>query len=273
MILPVGASVRRVSSLQPVRGPVPEVIESVRTWLAATAEPDPLIVQTSGSTGRPKRVVLSRRAMVASANATHARLGGPGRWLLTLPVSYVAGIQVVIRSLLAGHDPVVAAEHESFTEAAGECAYVSLVPTQLVRLLESDPDALAGFETVLRGGGPIDPALRAAAVDRGVHVVATYGSSETAGGCVYDGVPLDGVRLKVRDGEPIRIGGATLFDRYDADPQLTAQAVVDEIVAAGGQELFELRNRHILVPQKPGAAGVVTEIRGEGAHENGLYRT
>lgn len=210
-----------------MRGTVPEVIESLRAWLEARAEPDPLIVETSGSTGEPKRVVLSRQAMSASAIATHDRLGGPGRWLLALPVSYVAGVQVVLRSLLAGHDPAVATEHESFAEAARGCTYVSLVPTQLVRLLESDPEALAGFEAVMVGGGPVDAALLVAAEELGVRVVTTYGSSETSGGCVYDGVPLDGVLLDVRDGEPLRIGGPTLFEGYDGDPELTAQSLVD----------------------------------------------
>lgn len=230
MILPVGASVCRVSSLQPVRGTTPAVIEAVRAWLGAADEPEPLIVETSGSTGHPKRVMLSRRAMLASANATHERLGGPGRWLLTLPVSYVAGLQVVIRSLLAGHDPAATTDtagHRSFAQAARGCDYVSLVPTQLVRLLETDAEVLAGFDTVLLGGGPIDPALRSAAEGLGVHVVATYGSSETSGGCVYDGVPLDGVQLEVSDGKPIRIGGPTLFDGYAGDPGLTAEALVD----------------------------------------------
>lgn len=217
-----------------MHGSTPEVIAAVRAWLDAADEPEPLIVETSGSTGRPKRVVLSRAAMVASARATHERLGGPGRWLLTLPASYVAGLQVVIRSLVAGEEPVVLDDHASFAAAAAECAagpaaYLSLVPTQLRRMLASevDAEALAGFDAVLLGGGPIDPTLRVEAEGRGIRVVATYGSSETSGGCVYDGVPLDGVELDVRDGEPIRIGGPTLFEGYQGDPDLTARALVD----------------------------------------------
>ncbi|KRF16654.1 AMP-dependent synthetase [Nocardioides sp. Soil797] len=215
-----------------MHGTTPEVIAAVRAWLDAADEPEPLIIETSGSTGRPKRVVLSRAAMVASARATHARLGGPGRWLLTLPASYVAGLQVVIRSLVAGEEPVVLDDHASFAAAAAECAagpaaYLSLVPTQLRRLLETDAEALAGFDSVLLGGGPMDPAQRVEAEGRGIRVVTTYGSSETSGGCVYDGVPLDGVELDVRDGEPIRISGPTLFEGYDGDPELTARALVD----------------------------------------------
>ena len=217
-------------SLRPLRGSTPEVVAALRDWLAVEAEPEPLVVETSGSTGRPKRVLLSRRALTASATATHQRLGGPGRWLLALPASYVAGLQVVVRSLLAGHEPAVLGD-QPFAAAARGCRYVSLVPTQLHRLLADavDRDALAGFHAVLLGGGPMDPGLRARAEAAGVQVVATYGSSETCGGCVYDGVPLDGVEVDLdeQEGGRIRIRGPVLFDGYDGDPGLTAETLVD----------------------------------------------
>jgi len=224
--------------LRPVAGPPREVVAALGGWLAAPAEPEPLVVETSGSTGRPKRVLLSRRAVLASVRATERRLGAGGRWLLALPISYVAGLQVACRSLVAGHEPVHAEEHDSFvaaTEAlvsstpAGVDLFVSLVPTRLHRML-TDPaqtQALRAFHTVLLGGGPADPALRAAAEEAGVRVIATYGSSETAGGCVYDGYALDGVALAIgRDGR-VRIGGPTLFDGYEGDPGLTASVLED----------------------------------------------
>ncbi len=215
-----------MSHLRPVRGSTPEVVAAVRDWLAADADPEPLVVETSGSTGRPKRVLLSRRAVIASATATHERLGGPGRWLLTLPASYVAGLQVVVRSLIAGHEPAVAGD--DLAAAAAGCRYVSLVPTQLHRMLATHASTLAGFDAVLLGGGPIDPALRADAEAAGVRVVATYGSSETSGGCVYDGLPLDGVQVAVDEADGrIRIAGPVLFDGYDGDPELTARTLVD----------------------------------------------
>jgi O-succinylbenzoic acid--CoA ligase len=217
--------------LRPVGGPTRDVVAAVGGWLESSDEPEPLIVETSGSTGRPKRVLLSRRAVLASVRATERRLGASGRWLLTLPASYVAGLQVVCRSLVAGHEPVLLEEHASFAEAvaAGSPAFVSLVPTQLHRMLEAPAEAAAlrAFHTVLLGGGPVDASLRARAADAGVRVVATYGSSETAGGCVYDGHPLDGVALAIgRDGR-VRIGGPTLFEGYDGDPALTAESLVD----------------------------------------------
>ena len=94
------------SSLRPVRGTAAEVLALLRDWESAE-DPEPLVIETSGSTGRPKRVVLSRKAMRASADATHARLGGPGQWLLTVPPTYVAGLQVLFRSVRAGTEPVV----------------------------------------------------------------------------------------------------------------------------------------------------------------------
>ncbi|GAA4700893.1 AMP-binding protein [Nocardioides conyzicola] len=201
-------------------------VRELDAWLAAE-DPEPWVVETSGSTGRPKRVVLSRAAVRASVAASARRLGGSGRWLLALPASYVAGVQVICRSLVAGHDPVLLEEHESFAAASRDADFVSLVPTQLHRLLETDAEALQSFHTVLLGGGPIDPALRRRAEGAGVRVVATYGSAETAGGCVYDGYALDGVAVALDPGGRIRIGGPTLFERYDGDPDGTAEVLVD----------------------------------------------
>ena len=213
-----------------LRGTSGEVVAALTAWVGADDE-EPLIVETSGSTGRPKRVVLSRRAVLASVRATARRLGGEGRWLLALPPAYVAGAQVVCRTVVAGQAPVLLEEHGSLAAAvaAGSPAYTSLVPTQLHRMLE-DPDdvaALSTLRTVLLGGGPIDLALRKRAERAGVTVVATYGSAETAGGCVYDGIALDGVGLAVETDGRLRISGPTLFDGYDGDPALTARVLVD----------------------------------------------
>ena len=194
-----------------------------------------LVVGTSGSTGAPKQTALSVRALRASARATerffadHPSIGSskprrvvsedPAQWLLALPAHYVAGAQVLARSVLAGTTPVVAASvtdgvsftPEVFLNAAEQlsCArrFVSLVPTQVHKLLEAAEaspalgseiyDALGQFTGILLGGAPASASLLAAACELGLNVVTTYGSAETAGGCVYSGVALPGVRLRV----------------------------------------------------------------------------
>lgn len=226
---------RRVTSLRPVEGTSSEILRLLAAWEAAD-DPAPLVVATSGSTGRPKRVVLSRAAMRASAAATEARLGGPGVWVLNLPPTYVAGVQVLYRSVLAGTTPVLfpddlvaAAAAASTSGGSASRRYVSLVPTQLVRALaeEKEAEALPSFDTVLVGGGPLDPVVRADAERRGIRVVQTYGMSETCGGCVYDGHPLDSVAVKVDASGEVLLAGPVLFDGYEDDPARTAEVLVD----------------------------------------------
>ena len=248
-ILALGSSVRRVVLLSPRGGP-DEVVDQLRGWLN---RPDDvrLCVETSGSTGTPKRVVLSRAAVLASGAATERRLGGSGRWVLMLPPTYVAGVQVVVRSLVAGR--------RTGGAVAGR--------GRLVHLARADPAppaprspatrcAARAMHTILLGGGPIDPALRLRASDEGLRVVATYGASETAGGCVYDGVPLDGVAVGTeRADQDRRAHGvrrvrrrprahrATLVDgwfltadagRLDDDGRLQVLGRLDDVVISGG---------------------------------------
>lgn len=189
-----------------------------------------VIIRTSGSTdGRGHLVGLSLAALTASARATLARLGGEGQWLTSLPVQGVAGFQVVLRSVLAGVRPVVFAPGGGFDAALfarraaaldpGARRYLSLVPTQLHRALASASEPLATFDAVLVGGAALDPGLRRRADAAGVRVVRTYGATETSGGCVYDGMPLDGVQVELRDGL-IHLGGPVLATRYlDTDAQ------------------------------------------------------
>ncbi|MFL6156926.1 MAG: AMP-binding protein [Marmoricola sp.] len=221
------------SSLWPVSGDAAGILALLREWDAAPA-PRPLVIATSGSTGLPKKVVLSREALRASALATAERLGGPGRWVLNLPPTYVAGVQVLYRSVVAGTEPVVTADLvDARTRISGR-SYVSLVPTQLIRLLRdrndgtaADVEALAAFDAVLIGGGPLDPSVRVEAEEVGVRVVQTYGMSETCGGCVYDGVPLGGVEVRIADDGQVLLRGPVLFDGYADEPDRTAAAFSD----------------------------------------------
>jgi O-succinylbenzoic acid--CoA ligase len=224
-----------------------------------------LIVGTSGSTGAPKGVELSAAALVHSARASLARLGArPGeRWLCCLPGSYIAAIGVLVRSLVGGTDPVLADRADAETVAASGCAHVSLVPTQLRRLLDVDKATpLAGFRSVLLGGAAAPAGLLEAARAARVPVVTTYGMTETCGGCVYDGVPLDGVRVEIRDGADdgggrIWIGGPVLFSGYrdqrrgrqgawfrtgdlgylDASGRLVVRGRADDVINTGGYKV------------------------------------
>jgi o-succinylbenzoate---CoA ligase len=206
-----------VARLDPVSGSPHELTELLRAW-DDDPRPRPLVVETSGSTGRPKRVRLSRGAMRASVDATHRYLGGPGQWLLALPPHHVAGVQVLYRNVRARQEPVVLGGSwaEAVAAMTGPRRYTSVVPTQLVRLLDEGGVApLATLDAVLVGGGPLDPLRRREAEDAGVHVVATYGMSETCGGCVYDGWPLDGVAIKISDEGEVMLTGSMLFEGYD----------------------------------------------------------
>ncbi|MGL5864453.1 MAG: o-succinylbenzoate--CoA ligase [Dermatophilaceae bacterium] len=194
-----------------------------------------VVVGTSGSTGRPKLALLTTAALDASARATHARLGGPGQWLLALPAHHIAGLQVLVRSLHADTRPVALPAGRftasGFAAAAARLEpglrhYTALVPTQLARLVD-DADgvrALGAFDAVLVGGAAMPFWLSRRALAAGVAVVPTYGSSETAGGCVYAGRPLDGARHALDPDGRVRLGGATIAHGYLGRPALTTEA-------------------------------------------------
>lgn len=201
-----------------------------------------LVVTTSGSTGTPKRAVLTAAALRASAGGTHEYLGGPGQWVLAMPAQHIAGLQVMLRSIAAQEQdsggPLLvvdacngfgAAEFAQTTATlAGGRAYTSLVPTQLTRLL-ADPVGLAAlrrYDAVLVGGAASARALLARAEREGVHAVTTYGMSETAGGCVYDGAALSCTRIRLDDGR-VWLGGHTLASGYLDRPDLSAAAFVE----------------------------------------------
>ncbi|PWJ45789.1 O-succinylbenzoic acid--CoA ligase [Quadrisphaera granulorum] len=223
--------------------------------LRAAAHPDlplsggaALVLATSGSTGEAKAVELSADALVASARATATRLGGHGRWLLALPLEHVAAWQVLVRSAVAGTQPVVAPPGNPIAlpgavaalsaDARGLPLYASLVPTQLARALElpEAAAALARLDAVLLGGAAAPAPLLVRAEQAGVRVVRTYGSTETSGGCVYDGWALDGVAVALEPGGEgeeddddegrVLLSGPVLATGYRGWPDLTAETFV-----------------------------------------------
>ncbi|WP_427870381.1 AMP-binding protein [Leucobacter luti] len=233
-VLPVGPDVdpEAIAAIQ--REPLPE----------GTA----VVVRTSGSSGIPKAVALTADALRASAEATHERFGGPGQWLVALPAHLISGLQMLVRSELAGTRPVFldgGFDPERFLAAVDEMdaaamdaeaaarRYVSLVPVQLSRLLdraETDPDtvdALRSFDAVLVGGQSVSLALRRRAHELGVKLRRSYGMTETAGGCVYDGVEIGETRIRIRAGE-VQIAGPSLAAGYLGDAAQTAERFITE---------------------------------------------
>jgi o-succinylbenzoate---CoA ligase len=238
-----------------------------------------LIVETSGSSGKPKRVTLSREAILASANASQIRLGGPGQWLLALPINFVAGANVLIRSLVADTQPVLMNTSVPFTaEAFARAAslmtatrrYTSLVPTQLGRIATAIEDAfspsgkndfllaqLRKFDAILVGGQAPQDEVIERLTELGVKIVTTYGMTETGGGCVYDGLPLDGVKLSLV-GNRIEIAGPVLaseiaddsgvqpigesfvtndLGEFDDSGRLRVLGRIDRVIVSGGLKI------------------------------------
>lgn len=259
------------ASLSPVDGSAREVLEALRPWVAAGGSP--LVMRTSGSTGEPKSIRLSHAAVLASAHAALERLGGPGQWLSALPPTGVGGLQVLVRSIVAGTEPVFLDEHADVAAAAeamsGVRRYASLVPTQLFRLVEAGRAGdLASFDAVLLGGAAAPRAVLDRAAAAGVRIVRTYGMTETCGGCVYDGLPLDGVRLRIEDDGRVAIAGSVLADgmgewlvtndlgRLDADGRLSVLGRADQVAVSGGVNV-PLAAVESVLRDEPGVLDVV----------------
>jgi o-succinylbenzoate---CoA ligase len=226
-----------------------------------------LVIATSGSTGQPKGTELSGAALLASARASMQRIGAAAgeRWLCCLPTFHISGLGVLVRSLLAGVAPVIADRLEPGTLAASGCVHVSMVPTQLRRMLDAGAD-LSGVRTILLGGAAIPAGLLDEARAAGVRVVTTYGMSETCGGCVYNGMPLDEVQLDIGPGDRIRIAGPVLFSGYWLRPDLTAPVrdgrwfVTSDIGTIGPSGELRVRGRADDVINTGGEKVVAAEV-------------
>jgi o-succinylbenzoate---CoA ligase len=196
-----------------------------------------LVVETSGSTAKPKRVAISADALLASAAASASAMGGDGQWLLALPAHYIAGLNVLVRSIASQTTPVILADGPfdpiAFARAAermdGELRFTSVVPAQLARLLDEPQSipALRRFDRILVGGQSTPDVLVDRAAELGIAITRTYGSSETCGGCVYDGVAIGNTRARLTAGQ-IELTGAVLAEGYLDDEERTAAAFVDD---------------------------------------------
>ncbi|KQB84365.1 o-succinylbenzoate--CoA ligase [Corynebacterium oculi] len=279
-------------SLLPLPDNDPARAELLRTTQRVGQEINPevaLVVGTSGSIGTPKGAELTAANLVSSADATHQALGGEGTWLLAMPGHYIAGLQVLVRSLVAGTEPIcldlrsgfsVPAFAQAVRRLAGGRAYTSLTPAQLLKALDclEGIEALRTLSAVLVGGGPLRAADARSAAELGIRVVRTYGASETSGGCVYDGRPLPGARVRLGEQDRIYLGGPMIARGYrnapgheafaqegwfatsdagaldDAD-RLTVRGRLDAVINSGGLKLHpEVLEEHLR--NVPGVAEV-----------------
>jgi len=154
---------------------------------------DALVIASSGSTGSPKGIIHTHSSLLAGAKASASRLqlGASDHWLVCIPVSHVGGFSVIARALLTGAALTLlpAFDVAAVQEAAKNGAtHTSLVATALSRI-----DTFL-FKSILLGGSSAPDNLPS-------NVITTYGMTETGGGVVYNGQPLDNVEIKIVDGE------------------------------------------------------------------------
>ena len=209
-------------------------------------------IGTSGSTGSPKEVLLSASAVLASARASNKFIGAiPGQtWSLLLPLTHIAAVNVIVRANELGTVAIDCRDCEGEYPIAD---YTSIVPTQLFRALHGDENLLNHLKStkaVLVGGAALSASLRNQAKAAGIRIITTYGMTESCGGCVYDGVALDGVEIKIRD-QKICIKGPVLassivlndgwFETSDLGEYENNRLLVigrsDDVIISGGENL------------------------------------
>ena len=212
-----------------------------------------LVVTTTGSSGTPKVVGLSASALLTSARSSNKYLGaGHGStWSLLLPLNHIAGINVLIRSLESGTTPVNLLGYQG---KFPKVDFTAIVPTQLFRALNGDANLLQHLQSakaVLVGGAALTQQLRSQADAAGINVIETYGSTETSGGCVYNGAPLEGVEISVGKDKRIAIKGKVVAHElvaedgwyYTSDAghfegaKLVIDGRIDDIVISGGENV------------------------------------
>ena len=180
------------------------ITQTLENLIEALREGWDISISTSGSSGVPKEILIPASAMIFNARNTNNYLNAKSgnRWSLLLSPEHTAGLNVLVRSIELGTTPVTQNESAEFT---------AIVPTQLFRALNGDSQLLKhlqGCQAVLVGGAAADEKLLAAANEKQINCVTTYGMTETSGGCVYNGVPLPGVEIRVN--ETIEIKGPML---------------------------------------------------------------
>jgi O-succinylbenzoic acid--CoA ligase len=231
-------------------GPALSLIQSSMESVPARTA---LVVTTTGSSGVAKEIQLSAGALLASAKASNKFLNAEfgSTWSLLLPLNHIAGINVLIRSLELGTTPTNLIGYEG---KYPKVDFTSVVPTQLYRALHGDSNLLEHLQNaraVLVGGAALTSALRSEAEAAGINVIETYGSTETSGGCIYDGVPLEGVEIAIGEAGRIALKGKNIayqlidgdgwYYTSDAgqivDGKLIVRGRIDDVVITGGENI------------------------------------
>ena len=211
-----------------------------------------IAIGTSGTTGTSKEVLLTSTALISSARASNKFIGAQSgqTWSLLLPLTHIAAVNVVVRSIELGTAPI---DLRDFDGEYPKADFTAIVPTQLFRALNGDQrllDHLKSAKAVLVGGAALSQSLRNQAELVGIKVITTYGMTETCGGCVYDGAALDGVEIEIRNGK-ICIKGPVLassiavndgwYETNDLGEYHNDQLVVigrsDDVIISGGENL------------------------------------
>jgi O-succinylbenzoic acid--CoA ligase len=203
--------------------------EGGETVLAEAAPVSPgvaVVVATSGAGGGSKLVELHRVAIAVAVRASAARLGTTrgAPWIAALTPAHIGGLLVFLRAAILGVPITV---HDGFDPARivldGQgAAFVPLVPA-LVRRLIGTGLGLHGL-TLLVGGDALDERTANAARSRGAHLVTSYGLTETCGGFAYDGVPLEGMGVRLDPHGVIEVSGPMLMEGYRLDAAATGAA-------------------------------------------------
>lgn len=184
-----------------------------------------VIVATSGSTGMPRFVELTRDALAAAVTSSADELGATSAdaWLCCIPVAHIGGLLVLFRHVILGAPVVVHPFSVDAVVNARETGFISVVATQVRRLLDDGRD-LGHLRALLVGGAAFPQDLREAARRRGINAVATYGLTESCGGVVYDGRPLPGTGVRIAAESEVQLHGPTLMRAYRFDDAATAAA-------------------------------------------------
>jgi O-succinylbenzoic acid--CoA ligase len=209
------------------------------------------------------------------------------RWLCCLPLHHVAGLSIVMRSVIYGTGIVV---HDGFEPErvaaslrADGVTLVSLVTTQLRRLVALGVD-LSGPRAVLVGGGPVPVDLLEQAHERGATVVQTYGLTEAASQVTTlspadarrklgsAGRPLLTTHLRIQDGE-ILVQGPTVapgcadedgwlhtgdLGSIDEEGFLYVEDRLGDVIVSGGENVLPAEIEEVLLrhPSVADAAAV-----------------